>query len=571
MKLLRWSVQKKLLASFAFILLLMCILGSSAINRMNAMKEDTETIAGVWMPGVEAANRMAYLMEHVVTLTFRHIHAEDESQQDYMLNEIQTTYTAIDELFASYGAMVDHPEERESFDKLKQYWSVFKNENQTILENSAKDADYNTLARKTLIEKLQQFITLQSFVDQLVLYNHDGAIQSEKDAADAFQTALRVTILIIVGSIVLVGLLAFVVTRLLSIPLKRVTTAITRVAKGDLSVEPVVVSNKDEIGDLAVATNEMVRQLRELVSHVARTAHQVAASSAELSTNADTTASMVTKAVGVVQNMAESALTQHRGAEDSSRAMEEMSYGIQRIAGATTDAADASSRTELMVRQGDVLVQDAVVHMNAIHTAVTHLANEIRRMEACSEEIQQFIGVISGIAQQTNLLSLNAAIEAARAGEHGLGFSVVAAEVKKLSAQSETAAMQVSELVKEIQGITLAAAGAMENGVLQVQTGMSSVQETGRTFAEIAQAVNNVDEQIQEISAIAEQLSAGSEEVAATAISTAELAQHTSSLAQTLASGTDEQRAAIEGVSASALTLTQAAKELEERIQRFRL
>jgi methyl-accepting chemotaxis protein len=342
------------------------------------------------------------------------------------------------------------------------------------------------------------------------------------------------------------------------------------VAKGDLTIEPVVVSNKDEIGDLAAATNEMVGRLRELVGRVAGTANQVAASSSELSANAETTATMITEAVGHVQSMAESALTQHRGAEDSSRAMEEMSYGIQRIAGATSDAADASARTEDMVKQGDVLVQDAVSHMDSIQKAVASLAAEIRRMEACSAEIQDFIGVISGIAQQTNLLSLNAAIEAARAGEHGKGFAVVATEVKKLSAQSETAALQASELVKEIRGITVAAAGAMDNGVLQVRTGMSSVRETGHTFTAIASAVNHVNEQIQEISAIAEQLSAGSEQVAATAVSTAELAQHTSALAQALAGGTDDQSAAIEEVSASATTLSQAAKELEDLVQRFR-
>ncbi|TLS52725.1 methyl-accepting chemotaxis protein [Paenibacillus antri] len=568
---LRWSVQKKLIACFSFVLLLMCILGSVAVNRMNAMKQNTETITTEWMPGVEAVNRMTYLMEHVVTLTFRHIHAEDESQQDYVAGEIQSTYASIDELFVSYEAMADDPEERESFEKLKQYWAIFKTDNQSILENSAKGAEYNTLARKTLIEKLTQFITLQSYLDQLVVYNHNGAIHSERDAADAFETALRFTIGMIVISVILASVLAFVITRMLSAPLKKVTSAIARVAKGDLAVEPLAIANKDEIGDLAAATNEMVQRLRELVSHVAKTAHQVAASSAELSSNAETTATMVTQAVGVVQTMAESALTQHRGAEDSSRAMEEMSRGIQRIAGATTDAADASSRTDNMVKKGDVLVRDAVAHMDAIHAAVGSMAAEIRKMETCSAEIQQFIGVISGIAQQTNLLSLNASIEAARAGEHGLGFAVVATEVKKLSAQSEAAAMQVSELVNEIQRITLAAAGAMENGVSQVETGMSSVHETGRTFAEIALAVNHVDEQIQEISAIAEQLSAGSQEVAATAISAAELAQHTSSLAQVLASGTDEQSAAIEEVSASAIILSEAAKELEALVRRFTL
>ncbi|HZG76494.1 MAG TPA: methyl-accepting chemotaxis protein [Paenibacillus sp.] len=567
----RWSVQSKLIASFTFVLVMMCILGAIAINRMGVIKDNTETITTQWMPGVEAVNRMTYLMEHVVTLTFRHIHAEDDSQRDYMTGEIQTAYSAIEELFVRYDGMIDDPTERESYEKLKQLWGIFKNDNQLILENSAATPELNTLARKTLIEKLQQFITLQSQLDQLVLYNNDGAERSKNDALEAFQAATRSTILIIAISVLLVAALAFVMTRMLSLPLRKVTGAIARVAKGDLTIEPVVVSNKDEIGDLAAATNEMVGRLRDLVSQVARTANQVSTSSTELSANAESTATMITEAVGHVQTMAESALTQYRGAEDSSRAMEEMSYGIQRIAGATSDAADASARTEEMVKQGDVLVQDVVSHMDSIQTAVASLAAEIRRMESCSAEIQDFIGVISGIAQQTNLLSLNAAIEAARAGEHGKGFAVVATEVKKLSAQSETAALQVSELVKEIQGITLAAAGAMDNGVLQVQTGMNSVRETGHTFNGIAAAVNNVNEQIQEISAIAEQLSAGSEQVAATAVSTAELAQHTSQLAQALAGGTDDQSAAIEEVSASATTLSQAAKELEELVRKFRL
>jgi len=343
---------------------MMCILGAIAINRMGVIKDNTETITTQWMPGVEAVNRMTYLMEHVVTLTFRHIHAEDDSQRDYMTGEIQTAYSAIEELFVRYDGMIDDPTERESYEKLKQLWGIFKNDNQLILENSAATPELNTLARKTLIEKLQQFITLQSQLDQLVLYNNDGAERSKNDALEAFQAATRSTILIIAISVLLVAALAFVMTRMLSLPLRKVTGAIARVAKGDLTIEPVVVSNKDEIGDLAAATNEMVGRLRDLVSQVARTANQVSTSSTELSANAESTATMITEAVGHVQTMAESALTQYRGAEDSSRAMEEMSYGIQRIAGATSDAADASARTEEMVKQGDVLVQDVVSHMD---------------------------------------------------------------------------------------------------------------------------------------------------------------------------------------------------------------
>lgn len=568
---IRWNVQRKIVAGFVCVLLLVGVFSWLSLDRMNQIQNKAEVISSQWMRGVESVNKLSYLMEHTVTMTFRHIDAQSTSEHDYIESEIHDTLEQINEQFAIYEDLITDDEERSNYDNLKLQWEQFVVKNLRTLEYSSQGGASTTVARKMNIEHISVFNQLQSYVNLLVFHNNEGAAAAEEEASGAHQSAVNLSVTIMIVILLLVIGVAWFITMQISRPLVKVTRNIVKVADGDLSVERIEVKNKDELGDLAEATNHMVDQLTRLIIGVRTTTDHVAASSSELSANAEHTAGSVTMAAEAVTTMAERAEFQYRGAEDSSRAMEEMSAGIGRIAEYSSEAANSSKLTESKAKLGNERVNDSTAHMHSIDQSFAHLSEVVEEMSSHTQQIGQIIDVISDISTQTNLLSLNASIEAARAGEHGRGFSVVAQEVKKLAEQSSHSASQVAAIVKQIQQVSKQASEAMLESTEKVKLGIEAIGETGRAFEDISYGVTHLDQHIHEISAIAEQLSAGSQQVAAAAESAAGMAKESASVAQDLSGSTQEQLAAIEEVSASATTLASNAKDLQRMISQFKL
>lgn len=568
---MRWSVQRKIVAGFVGILLLMAVFGWINYDRMSLIQDKNERITSQWMQGVDTINQLSYRMEHMLTLTFRHVFAEEGTDLPALEQEIHENHEMIRDQFVRYERLISDEEERQQFEALTLSWDQIEDNNLNTLENSGQGASNRIIARTMLLEDLKAFEEIQPKLEFLLNYSNQGASLAKKDAQDAFTQASVLSLSVFVIALLVVAGIAWLVAIMISRPLKRVTANIIRVAEGDLTVPHVHVKNKDEIGDLAEATNEMVEHLTALINEVRAATDHVAASSQELTTTAAHTADSVTEAAKSVQGMSEQADAQYRGAADSSRAMEEMSLGIQRIAEYTVRATHSSEHTEAKAVLGEDRVRDTEQHMAQIDRAVSHMSSIMDEMKSHTSEIGQINEVITDIATQTNLLSLNASIEAARAGEHGRGFAVVAQEVKKLAEQSVRSAGKVAELVGQIRKVADLADEAMKSSTEKVAHGITAVHETGRSFQDIAVGISEVDKVIHDIAAIADELSASSEEVAATAETVAGTARESASIALLLSDGTREQLTSIEQVSTAASSLTEAAKELQHSISRFKV
>jgi methyl-accepting chemotaxis protein len=237
--------------------------------------------------------------------------------------------------------------------------------------------------------------------------------------------------------------------------------------------------------------------------------------------------------------------------------MQAMSSSVVQVSENSGRAADASHKAAEIARQGGSIVHDTLSKMRTIAASVRGTAKQVEELGKSSDQIGRIIGVIEDIADQTNLLALNAAIEAARAGEQGRGFAVVADEVRKLAERTTTATKEIAQMIRTVQGETRAAVTAMEAGTRQVEEGVKTTAQAGDSLKEIIQTSEHVGEMITHIATAANQQSSAGEEINQNMEQIAKLVRESADGAQQAAKACQD--------------LSKLALDLQNRVSKFRL
>lgn len=377
----------------------------------------------------------------------------------------------------------------------------------------------------------------------------------------------------------LLGLLPMMLASLLTIWLIRIKTRpisaliaySKKIAGGDLAIENIQIRNQDEIGELASSLNIMKSSLHELIHHVNSSSVQVAASSEELQAISEQAKEATVQISSAIQEVATGTETQVVSSEESAKAMEEVSFGVQRVAEFSSTAKDSVIEATTLSKEGSQSIQKAILQMDLIEQGTQNTTEAIGKLNDRSYEIEKIIDVITNLADQTNLLSLNAAIEAARAGEHGKGFAVVADEVRKLADQSRSSADQVVTLIQEIQKDTSTANQEMDKNIKEVNVGKNVIQETGEVFEQVLLAIENVNRQVDVLSSTSDHISVNAEEVAASVEQLVLAAKDVSVESSTVAASSEEQLASVEEIVRSSEGLSKLAQELQEIVGKFKI
>jgi methyl-accepting chemotaxis protein len=327
----------------------------------------------------------------------------------------------------------------------------------------------------------------------------EAAVKDQKrEMTDIFASAQR-TIVVLSGFAFLFSILfAILITRSISVPLSRLVGTARILADGDFSVE-VEVNSKDEVGQLAEDLREMSNKLGSLISQVSG----IAANSAVFAHGLHVGAERIATGIEDVAAQATTVAT----------AGEEMSATSNDIAHNCLMASEGAQRASETARNGASVVDATVAIMNQIAEKVQESARTVESLGVRSDQIGAIIGTIEDIADQTNLLALNAAIEAARAGEQGRGFAVVADEVRALAERTTRATREIGVMIKAIQVETKGAVVAMELGVHQVETGTVEAAKSGEALRDILEQVNDVAMQVSQIATAAEQQTATTGEI----------------------------------------------------------
>ena len=367
------------------------------------------------------------------------------------------------------------------------------------------------------------------------------AAQTHKRDSDAAQA--RSTLTIVTALALLFGLVAaWSITRQIVIPLRQTLKVVERVASGDLS-ENLQVERRDELGQLQRAMQRMTLSLRELIGGISDGVTQIASAAEQLSAVTEQTSA------GVNSQKVET--------DQVATAMNEMAATVQEVARNAEEASEAAVAADQQAREGDKVVGEAIAQIERLAAEVGNSTAAMGHLKQESDKIGSVLDVIKSVAQQTNLLALNAAIEAARAGEAGRGFAVVADEVRSLAQRTQKSTEEIEELIVGLQNGTQEVANIMDNSRSLTDSSVELTRRAGGSLENITRTVSAIQAMNQQIAAAAEQQSAVAEEINRSVLNVRDVSEQTS--------------AASEETAASSVELARLGTHLQTLVGRFRV
>ncbi|MEI7216650.1 methyl-accepting chemotaxis protein [Pectobacterium carotovorum] len=513
MSLSNWRIGYRLGAGFSFLVLMLLVIGSVAISKLSDFHEKMDEIVSQNYPLTVKSNKLidelnGYLNNQQLLLLLK---SESEINKQLTLNKERSG--KISELMEYLNQSVNDDKSvavlRDISDIRRDFLGSANKLSSLVLAGNTDAAaeEYFNVTRVTqakYISKVNEFIDIQD----------DKMSSSAQAVGDSYKNALMVLATIIIISALAGLIIASLITRSVTQPIQEALGVAENVAKGDLTSE-IYTDRKDETGQLLSALNNMNSSLRQIVSQVrdgaetiSSAASQIAAGNQDLSARTEEQASSL---------------------EETASSMEQLTSTIRNTADNTTQATDLAASASATVKKSGAMMET--------------VTQEMRGIRDSSQRMAEIIGVIDGIAFQTNILALNAAVEAARAGEQGRGFAVVASEVRALAQRSATAAKEIKELI--------------DDSFKKVQDGMGLVEETGVTMNSLVANVQGVTGLISEIAQASREQSDGINQI---------------NLAVGQIDTTTQQNAAlVEESAAAALSLQDQANSLARTVSVFNL
>jgi len=529
------SLKMKLGMGFGTLLVILTFLGgigyravvtTEAVSRnvqFNSTKKDLSLAIQLAIEKEKVGGRDALLNGSTKYLSAARAEFRDrmEALQPQLSSEqSRNLFAEIQQTTATYDGLADRAIELKSRGKTKEALEVFYGPDmQQVRANLKKSTtDLADWYERRKTEALDQ--------------------QAASDASNKTLTLLLAGAGLVIGSLVTV-----LMVRSISGGISEIVGMIQEIAANNLAIEDISVISRDEIGKAGTALNSMKNNLRELIQSIARTAEHLASASEEISASA--------------AQLAEGAETQKGQVMQVATAMQEMSATVREVSDNSNRAAEASRHAAQTACDGGKIVEDSLAKMRAITVSVSATAQKVEDLGKSSDQIGRIISVINDIADQTNLLALNAAIEAARAGEQGRGFAVVADEVRKLAERTTLATKEVAQMVERIQSGTKTAVTAMQSGTKQVEEGVETTSRAGDSLKQIIQTTEQVGDMITQIATAATEQSSATDQVN-------QNVDQITQLVGEAATGAQQSAKACEELSALAL-------DLQNMVSKFRL
>jgi methyl-accepting chemotaxis protein len=506
------KIGTQLTIGFGIVFVLFGLLVLLGLNNMNKVVDRSSKAADMQSIVINTLEAR----RHEKNLLLRH----DNSYRDKVLKQIgeaKTRAQADKERFRQ-------PDNKQLMDdvvsSLNVYEEAFKRMADAFLSGSATAAQLEEMDKQMVAAaRKAQEACEKARVDQ----------QGEMD--ELVTSTMRSTTVLAILVLVMGSLAAFLIGKGIVKSINHVVQGTQGVAGGDLAVEPLETGN-NEVGRLGASFNSMIDHISTVVKNVTGTAAKVSVSTYRIHVVADQISKTAAKVAVDAVNVS-----------DASKAMAATSEDIAKNCQV---AADGASRASESATNGAQVVENSIKVMREIADTVQESSRTVASLGERSTQIGTIISSIKEIAEQTNLLALNAAIEAARAGEQGRGFAVVADEVRKLAERTSSATREISEMISTIQSETGSAVSAMEKGMAQVQSGTSEVARSGEALSDILEQINAVATQVSQIAAAAEEQTVSTASISQNIETIRETIQMTSREAETSATAANEMNAVAE-------------------------
>ncbi len=626
---MKLKIGAKLILSFLVVLLMTAAVGILGIIQTQRVHTNSLELSNNWLKKAEmvggmngsSSNYRAYLLQYVFAVSRgdKSAAASYGQKTDQEIKNFEQYIPQVDELIKTdKGKMM--------FGQVKDTWEAVKEVDGRV-RTLTKNGNVNGAVSLLLGESKNSFNRNDTALKEFITSNTQNAQTLVSDEEAAYKSGLITSVVILILAFLLGLGLAIYMAKGISRRASLVAETALSLANGDLTVEELPVRSHDEIGDMARAFNKMFNNFKEIIHKINETGTSVAATSEELASNAEEATKATQQVATAIEEVAKGTTEQTRSITDTVKTVEQVSAAIQQITvGAGEQSKNVIEITNMVSNIGkkiDVMaegmetvqqvseqngvtatnggqaVEKTVNGMLQVKEAVFETAQKIQELGQQSQKIGEIIEVIDDIAEQTNLLALNAAIEAARAGEHGKGFAVVADEVRKLAERSGKATKEIADLINDVQQGTRVAVESMEVGTKEVEEGVALAQEAGKSLNEIITGVNTADKQVynvmniikeiltgsneittainnvaaitEENTAATEEMSASAQEVNATMQNMASVSEQSSASSEEVSASTEELTASIEEISASSEQLSKMAHELKSLVDRFKI
>ncbi|WP_323919167.1 methyl-accepting chemotaxis protein [Aeromonas caviae] len=501
------TIGKKLTAGFAVLGLMMAFIGGFSLFEFSKMNRAAIGFTDSILPAVVRTSTLGETINALRRYELDVFLVADDAQQKarYRNESEKCLQEAARQIVAHDGTIwVEDREERRAFDIVKADWERYVALHQRIrqMQDSGQMAEAQHLF---MGEGVTLYTNLTKSVGELIRINHGYSVGSRAEVVDAFDNAkLSVTLALVIG-LALVVALSVVLTRQIRDPLIMLARQAQRIASGDLGrgeLQEWVRGNRfnrDELGQLGSAIDRMQGALAELVSEISGSVSQLSSAVEEVSAISEQSAKGMASQQGEVSQVA--------------TAMNEMQSTVNEVARNTTDAMGAAKQASRTSTQGNQVVRSAIGSIEQVSRQIEQAGSVVQQLETDSASISMVLDVIRGIAEQTNLLALNAAIEAARAGEQGRGFAVVADEVRSLAQRTQASTAEISKMIEVLQERTAEAGSAMQLSRQQMQESVELAREAGSSIDSINGAVTQITDMNTLIATATEQQNAVTEEL----------------------------------------------------------
>lgn len=392
--------------------------------------------------------------------------------------------------------------------------------------------------------------------------------QSEIDSK--VRPLLIQTVIVLIIALVIGGIVVWLITRSISRRMNRIVTVAHAISQGDLT-QSVQDKSKDELGHLSTAFNEMNQSLGTLVGSIQDTVSDVVSSSEQLTASSEQTSKATEQITSAIEQFSNGSDRQNAHIGQSAGQLNQVSGWLNEVQQHSQSLLQLSGTSNEMADTGDRLVRTTVGQMQQIDQSVNDAYRVINGLSHKSTQIGDILKTINNIAQQTNLLSLNAAIEAARAGEAGKGFSVVAGEVKKLAEQSHESSGHIEKLLQDIIGEINDSLATFEQIHHSVEDGLQGVQQSADQFQQLKANAHQIATSLEDMNTLVREVNSNAGEVARSVGEVSEISAQNAGNMHDIAASAEEQLASMEEISASAQSLAKLAEDLQKEIDHFKL
>ncbi|NTT76581.1 methyl-accepting chemotaxis protein [Pseudomonas aeruginosa] len=517
--------------SFALITALLVITGIFSLNRMGSLNEASSDISDNWLPSVRESAELNVLLAELRQVQLAHVLAADDSSKRFLESRMTEIGKELTDREGAYQRLISGADERSIYERYLATRQTLLQSQQTLVQMS-RSKPLEETRQYTESTLLDQYRATQQQLQALIDFNVKGASQASHTADEVYDSAFAAVIGVLLVAGLATVVLAWLFTRSITQPIGEALRVAEVIASGDLTSR-IDTSGRDEPAKLLVALQGMQAQLRQTIQQIGSSATQLASAAEELS---------------AVTEQGNRSLTQQNDEIQMTAAVEE----VARNASSTSDASSASEQS---AQNGRQRVLETVQAIRLMSEEVDNTSALVGGLAEKAQDLSKVLDVIRGIAEQTNLLALNAAIEAARAGEQGRGFAVVADEVRALAHRTQESTREIEQMIANIQEGTGAAVGAMDSSSVRARNMLEIAEAAGLALNEIAERVGQINERTLVIASASEQQAQVAREVDRNLVNIRDISLQTSAGSNQTAAASQE--------------LSQLAIDLNNMVTRF--